>query len=134
MVAKMVLLVSSVALGLGLGGWLFAGGLSIVSWLARRNQTHAERLSRWERHAVAWAVTWLAVGLSLGAWANQEVWGRAWRWTAGEGWTLVATLAGAAYAQTAPSRWRRLALVAGVVATLLALGAGAPSPDWPRLP
>lgn len=133
MVARVFLLLSSVMLGLGLGGWLFAGSLGMVSCLARRNPIDPERLSLWERHAVAWAVTWLTVGLLLGAWAGQEAWGRAWRWTAGEGWTLVATLAGAAYVQTASGRWRRWVLVAGVVATLLALGAGALSPAWPRL-
>jgi ABC-type transport system involved in cytochrome c biogenesis permease subunit len=133
MVARVFLLLSSAALGLGLGGWLFAGGLVMASWLAQRNQTPSERLSLWERRAVAWAVTWLVVGLLLGAWAYQEVWGRAWRWTPGEGWTLLATLAAAAYTWIPPGRGRKLALVTGVAATLLALGAGALSPDWPRL-
>ena len=129
--AKGLLLISQITLGLGLGGWLIAGGVAIASWVARRSQTRFERLALWERRAVTWAMSWLVAGLLCGAWAGQEVWGRAWRWTAGEDWTLVAALAAAAYAQTAPGRWRRLILVAGVVATLLALWAGALAPDWP---
>jgi hypothetical protein len=130
--AKGILLLAQVTLGLGLGGWLVAGGLAIASWIARRNPTQFARLALWERRAVAWAMGWLVVGLLSGAWASQAVWGRAWRWMPGEDWTLVAALATVAYAQTAPGRWRRLILVAGVAATLLALWAGALTPGWPH--
>jgi hypothetical protein len=129
--ARGLSLFSAAALGLGLAGWLAAGGLAVASWLAR---ARAARLVLWEERAVGWALAWLAAGLLSGAWASQEIWGRAWRWTPGEGWPLIAALAAAAYAQVSSGAARRVILAGGLVATLLALGAGALMPDWPRLP
>lgn len=134
MAARGILHLSTIALGLGLAGWLVAGILCLASWLARRHVVWAERFRYWELRAPAWALSWLAAGVVSGAYANQEAWGRAWRWTTAESWSLVALLASLAYAQTRPGRIRRAVMLIGIVVTFLALWAGALHPAWPRLP
>lgn len=100
-------------LGVGLVSVLGTGVLLAVPTLRRRVFMTLPL-------AVAWTFTWLALGVLLRAWANQEVWGQPWHWTGGEAWSLVALLALLGTMHVS-DRWRQVWLSICLLAAVLAL-------------